>query len=132
FACEVAAWCHEEDDHEEAYYVESRQERCEQRHSENRRVAFVGERKNCVLAEKPAEWRTADQRQRANNKTNKRDRKFLGKPSHIPDVLFVMEHHNHRAGSEEEKRFKECMGKQVEHGRIIRRKTHRHHHVTKL
>src|SRR6266513_369461 len=130
--CDVAAWLSEEDNHKQAYYVEGGQERCEQRHSENRCVAFVGERENCILTEKSTERWAADQREGAHNKTGKCDRKFPVKPSHFPDVLFVVKHHNDGTRGEEKKRFKKRMSKQVEHRCIIRRKTHRHNHVTQL
>src|SRR5436309_15397267 len=100
----VAAWSAEEDNHEHADHVESGQERREQRHGENRRVAFVGERKNCVFAEEAAKRRTADQRQRTDNEGNKCDREFPGKASLLQSVLLVLKLPNDWAGVEEQTR----------------------------
>src|SRR5205807_9289630 len=107
--------------------VEGRQKRREQTHDEDWHVAFVCERQNSVLAEKAAERRTTDQRQRANHEGDKGDRKFSGKPAHFPDVLLVMDHENDGTSGEEEERLKKRVGKKVEHGRLIIRVTIRHH-----
>ncbi len=44
----------------------------------------------------------------------------------------MMQHNDHRAGSEKEERFEERMRKQVEHGCLTRCEPHGHDHVTKL
>ena len=129
---DVAAWPAEKYDDEQANHIESGQECRKQRHGENRRVALVGECKNCVLAKKSTKRRAADQRQRAYKETGACDWEFSGKVSHLPDVLFVMQHHDDGAGGEEEKRFEKCVRKKMEHGRVIWSETDCHHHVTKL
>src|SRR3954469_15414721 len=97
FTSGIGAGTAEEDDDEHPYHIE-RGEKCrEQRDPKNRCVSFVRESKDCILAKKTAEWWAADQRQCADEESDKGDRQFSGEPSHFPNVLFVMQHHDHRA-----------------------------------
>src|SRR5206468_9723094 len=115
FAARVA----EKDDHKQADNVKGRQKSRKQTHHEDQHVAFVSDRENCVLAEKSAERRTTDQGQRTGTKGEKCDRKIPRKPTHFPNVLLMMEHHDHGTGSEKEERLKKCVSKKVKHGRFI-------------
>ena len=79
----VAARLAEEHDDNQARHVERGQECGESANGENRQVAFVGERENRVLAEESAERRTADQRQRADEKVTK----VIGSRSARPPIF---------------------------------------------
>ena len=100
--------------------------------SANQKIFFVGEREDCVFAEEPAEWRKADQRERADHEGEKRDSQPAGESAHLPDVLLVMEHHDDGTRPEEEQRFEEGVGEQMEHRRLARRETDGHDHVAEL
>src|SRR5439155_21849686 len=119
FPRDLAAWFAEEHDDQQAHNVKGRQKRCEQTYDKDWRVALIGERQNCVLAEKSAERRATDQRQRTNRESHKCDREASGKPAHFPNVLLVMKHYDDRAGGEKEESLKKSVGKKVENGRLV-------------
>src|SRR6202011_6329725 len=98
----------------------------------NRHVVLESRCEDRILAKKSAERRAADQRQRADKKCGERDFKISSQSAHVPDVLFVMKTDDDRAGSEEEKRFKERVSKKMKHRRLVRCQSNRHHHVTEL
>src|SRR5207247_6052835 len=115
----LAARFAKEHNDEQAHDVKGRQKRYEQTDDEDRHVSLVSECDDRVLAEKSAEGRATDQRQRANGESHKCDGEFPGKPSHFPNVLLVMEHHDDRASTEEEERLKKRVGKKMEDGRLV-------------
>src|SRR5262249_2849379 len=94
FARTVAAWIAEKDNDEHAYHVEGGQKRGEQRHCENRQVVLVGHSEKRVLTEKSAERRTAEQRQRTRSESGESNWKSSSQLAHLPNVLFVMKHHD--------------------------------------
>ena len=106
-------------DDEEARYVKRGQKRGEKREREDRHVALIGEREDRVLAEESAERRAPDQRERADGKGQKCDGKITGKPTHLPNVLLVMEHDDDGTGAEEEERFEKGVREEMEHGRFV-------------
>ena len=59
---------------------------------------LIGEREDSVLAEEAAETGEADERERADQESEERDRQPFGEPAHPPDVLLVMQHVDDRAG----------------------------------
>ena len=128
----VAARLAEEHDHHQSQHVERGQKGREKREPKDRRIFFVGEREDRVLAEEPAEWRKADQRERADHESEKRDSQPAGESAHLPDVLLVMEHHDDRTRAEEKQRFEEGVREQMEHRRLARRQTDSHDHVAEL
>src|SRR5437764_15172485 len=92
----------------------------------------MSEREDSVLAEKSAERREPDERERANHESEKRDAETAGEPAHFPDVLLVMEHDDDRAGAEKKKRFKKRVREEMEHRRFAGREAHGHDHVAEL
>ena len=68
FARDLAARFAEENDDQQAHHVKGSQKRREQTHDEDWHVPLIGERQNCVLAEKSAEGRATDQRERTNRR----------------------------------------------------------------
>ena len=73
----IAARLAEEHDHDEPRHVERGQECGESAEQENREVLLVSQRQDRVLAEKSAERRTADQRERADEKGQESERHLL-------------------------------------------------------
>ena len=123
----------EEHNENQPHHVERGQECGEKTKQKNRRVVFVGESEDCVLAEESAERRTTDQRQRADSERRERSVcSFPASAAHLPDVLLVMQHDDDRTGAEEEQRLEKRVREKVKHRRFTGSQTDGHHHVAEL
>jgi hypothetical protein len=85
-----------------------------------------------VLRVEAGEERRADQRQRADQRRDPRDRHVLLQAAHVADVLVVVHADDHGAGGEEEQRLEERVRHQVEHRDRVRRGAERDRHVAEL
>src|SRR5262245_5837380 len=99
--------------------VERSEKGREQSYGEDRRVTLIRERQDRIFAEKSAKWRATDQRQRAREEREERDGQCSRQSTHPPNVLFMMKHHDHRAGREKQERFKKRVSEKVEHRRVV-------------
>ena len=121
-----------EHDEQFAPHVKRRQPR--RRHAENkqRHVLFVREQQNPVLAPEPAQRRHTAQREHADEKCPKCNRRLAPQPAHLPNILLVMHRHDDAARAEKQQRLEKRVRRQVE-GRLFgSAQPHRHHHVTEL
>ena len=122
----------EENNENEPHHVERGQERGEKTERENRRVVFVGEGEDRVLAKKSAERRETDQRERADTEGEKCYLHASAERAHLPNVLLVMQHDDDRAGAEEEQRLEKRVREKMKHRRFAGSETDRHNHVAEL
>src|SRR4030095_4623816 len=113
----IAPWFAEKNNKNLPRNVKRSQECGRQADDEDRHVALEGEREDVVLAEKTAEWRTTDQRQRADGERRERDFQFLTEPAHIPNVLLVMQGDDDRARGKKEERFEKRVCEKMKHRR---------------
>ena len=122
-----------EEDHAER--VEAGEERAgcserEQRVAEVARVERVGEDR--ILREEPRERRHADERERADEERDVRERHQPAQPAHLPQVLLPGQRVDEDPGGEEQQRLEERVREQVEHPRRVGADADGEEHVADL
>ena len=85
-----------------------------------------------VLREKASEAREADQGQSTNETRPVGDGHVALQATHLAHVLLMMQADDDRTGRQEQQRFEEGMGKEMEDGRAVGRSTQCDGHVAQL
>ena len=80
---------------------------------------MIGERKDRVFAKKSAERRTANQSERAGGERGECNLQFWCEAAHFPNVLFVVQADEDRAGGKEEERFEKGVREKMKHRRFV-------------
>ena len=97
-----------------------------------RQVAKVHRFNDAVFGIEAREKRGANQGQRAQQEGDPSDGHVLAHRAHPTNVLVVMQTHDDRASSQEQQRFKEGVGHEVEHRHRIGRRAQGHCHIAQL
>src|SRR5262249_6626373 len=131
-AGEITSRFAKKNDNHRTRNIKGGEKRGRQSDDEDRRVPRVGQGKDRVFAEKSAEGRATDQRERAGGKCAECNFQFRRQATLFPNVLLVMETDDNRAGGKEEQCFEKCVREKVKHRRVVGREPNGHDHVTKL
>src|SRR5215471_2547072 len=113
-------------------HVEGRQSGGDETNDPKSEKAVKGAAKDFVFAEESGERKNSGDGQGGNSEGSGSGGYLPPKAAHFADVLLAGHRVNHAAGAEEQKRFEECMGRQMEDSGGERSDTQGEKHVAEL